>query len=231
MSYNWADDYDPRTDTRHTQLNNPLGNGGIHPAYSETPPPGVAGNPAVWNFDPAQMVPPMSVPPVQAPVEEKPVEKKKETRQDKGEVYQQAVEILAKIAAHELTGVLMYNFFALTLPGPDGIALREVYGESRDESMTHYAKAINFILHFQGGREYATPVPSEAVTRYPNATTGMVQASLLRAIEHEDLAISLYSELYMVVRGCDIALEDWAMEQVQTETEDATQFRVMAGLL
>ncbi len=154
--------------------------------------------------------------------------------------WEKVLECLKESAELEMAGVAIYSFFAEVLNGVKGKVLAELFKENAAESLDHYAQVTHWMLRVQGGRRYVTAQPSTAeMADVPfladmsgkNYTEKLCKLFLDRAIAHESKAIETYLQLLELVKGMDVALENWAMNQVQIETQDLVQFKEWAGEL
>jgi bacterioferritin (cytochrome b1) len=147
---------------------------------------------------------------------------------------QAVCELLNELAQHEWLGVTVYNHYSLTIGGLAGAVLGDKFAESRDESITHHGKAVNFLLG-RGGRPLLTigldQEVTDSVPQYDQEDPGSLNAILVWAIQHEDKAAALYGQLAGLVGRFDAAILNWAQDQIQAEAEGGIEFRKLADLI
>ena len=145
-----------------------------------------------------------------------------------------ASNILADIAEFELGGVCLYAYMTEQICGIKGEAIRCLFRHARDESLAHYSKATTYLMRWRGGRNFVNPQPSQSpglATLKQDSSPDNSEMFLSAAIVHEQHAIEFYKKLYYAVKGKDCALENWAIEMIQVETEDLVEFQNPLGLV
>jgi rubrerythrin len=166
---------------------------------------------------------------------------KEEEEVPTGNVWNQILEVLQEAAAAEMAGVVIYSFYAEVLNGVEGKILSSVFKDAATESATHYSQVINWMLRVQGGRAYVSPhpcsremqdIPFIANLSTPDYCKKLCQIAIERAMEHESKAVEIYCKLYCLVKGgIDTPLENWVMNQIQTENQDLVEFGQWSGKL
>lgn len=159
--------------------------------------------------------------------------------EEKG-IWERILECLKEAAQLEIAGVVIYNFYSEVLNGIAGKLLAELFKENATESLDHFSQLTHWMLRVKGGRGFVTAQPNiDEVVNVPFPTDMSVptysqelcQIALEKAIQHESKAVETYLRLLGLVKGVDTALENWAMNQVQIETQDLVQFKEWSGEL
>jgi len=144
--------------------------------------------------------------------------------------WNQVLNCLHHIAAHEIAGVCLYSYFKSSVSGIWRAPLAEMFDENATESLAHYHTAQQMIVRVQGAGQYLAKAPdAQYLQSAPLCSAAGVGKLLEFAIAHETKAVLAYSELYELVAGEDAALENWALSQIETETRDLTEFQQVAG--
>lgn len=167
----------------------------------------------------------------QEALEEKHLEESvaKAVEQTEGVPSAEVIAQLRKIAAHELAGVLLYNYYGSILC----LEEKKHFLDSAVESADHYQKTQEFIICAGNPTALVCLPDSEAMSSIPMDASGKLSASrdiaFERMIEHEKVAVEAYT-LLAEMAGDDLALENFALSQVEVEKRDMIRLKMIAGL-
>lgn len=122
----------------------------------------------------------------------------------------EAVEVLNKIMELELAGVVRYTHYSLMVFGYNRIPIVSWLRSQADESLLHAQQAGEFITHFGGH-------PTLGIGPLLETEKHDIGDILRESLEHEKLAGKAYEELYDLVRGKSIMLEEYAERLISEE--------------
>ena len=138
--------------------------------------------------------------------------------------------LLNKAAQVELTGGILYRFYAGLLAEPQYVKLFQDFSE---ESFRHYDKVQELILSL-GMKEYLALYPDMTMLEIkpiPPILKDLVPSVFAWMAKHEAMAIDAYKDLGSAVSGQDWALENFALTQVEEETRHYVQLLKLSGIL
>ena len=133
---------------------------------------------------------------------------------------EQVIGALNKILEAELSGVVRYTHYSLTIAGPHRIPLVDFMKAQATESLLH-AQQVGEILTGFGGH------PSMGITSIEETNQHGIDAILQESLEHELNAVQLYRDLLDVVCNRSVFLEEFARGLIATEEEHQLELRKM----
>jgi len=119
-------------------------------------------------------------------------------------------EVLNKIIASELAGVVRYTHYALMVRGPNRIPIVDFFKAQASESLIHAQQAGEILTGLEGH-------PTVTVAPIQESHQHSIGALLRESLEHEQAAVSLYKELLDAVSDRSIYLEEYARGQIGQE--------------
>ena len=122
----------------------------------------------------------------------------------------EAVTILNKILESELAGVVRYAHYSLMVFGYHRIPIVSWLRSQADESMLHAHEAGELITHFGGH-------PSLGIGPLLETHNHDIGDILRESLEHENLTLSYYKELYYLVKDKSVFLEEYAQRMIHAE--------------
>lgn len=140
---------------------------------------------------------------------------------------EELIEILQRALALEYAGVMVYNRFAATIQGVERASLGEVFAESATESLAHASVVMQWMIYLSEDVQDVEIMLGDMNVPVNSAPRNGDTALYLKwAINHESHAVKVYSDALNIVD--DPAVQDWLQEQVQAETKDLIEFRLLA---
>lgn len=130
-------------------------------------------------------------------------------------------EILDKIIAHELAGVLRYTHYAVMVSGLARFSLVSYFKTHASESLDHAFKAGELMTGLNGH-------PSLKPTEINESHDHDLKAILAESIEHETKAANMYHELLTEVQDKSVYLEEYARTMIASEEEHVLDMRKVA---
>ncbi len=122
----------------------------------------------------------------------------------------EAVGVLNKIMELELAGVVRYTHYSLMVFGYNRIPIVSWLRSQADESLLHAQQAGEFITHFGGH-------PTLGIGPLLETEKHDIGDILRESLEHEKAAGRAYEELYDIVKGKSIMLEEYAERLIAEE--------------
>ena len=119
-------------------------------------------------------------------------------------------EVLNKIIASELAGVVRYTHYALMGRGPNRIPIVDFFKAQASESLIHAQLAGEILTGLEGH-------PTVTVAPIQESHQHGIGALLRESLEHEQAAVALYMELLEAVADRSIYLEEYARGQIGQE--------------
>lgn len=129
-------------------------------------------------------------------------------------------QLLSRIVAFELAGVVRFTHYSLMVTGPSRIPIVAFLKQQANESLLH-AQNAGEILTGLGGHPEMAIAPLEETGRH------RLTDLLAEGMAHENRAIALYRELLTAVEGRSVYLEEFARAQVAAEERGAMEFSKM----
>ena len=129
-----------------------------------------------------------------------------QTNYDKAAV----VAHLNKILETELAGVVRYTHYSLMVFGYHRIPIINWLRDQATESLDHAQQAGEFVTHLEGH-------PSLAIGPLLETHKHALNDILKESLEHEQAAALLYHQLFKLVEGHSILLEEYAREMIAKE--------------
>ena len=117
---------------------------------------------------------------------------------------------LNKILEAELSGVVKYTHYSLMVFGYNRIPIIGWLRDQASESLAHAHQAGELVAHLEGH-------PSLAIGPLLETHKHDLNGILKESLEHEQNAASLYKELFDLVEGKSILLEEYARDMVAKE--------------
>ena len=119
-------------------------------------------------------------------------------------------EVLNKIIASELAGVVRYTHYALMVRGPNRIPIVDFFKAQASESLIHAQQAGEILTGLEGH-------PTVTVAPIQESHQHSIGALLRESLEHEQTAVALYKNLLDAVADRSIYLEEYARGQIGQE--------------
>ncbi len=120
------------------------------------------------------------------------------------------LSLLNRILELELAGVVRYTHYALMVFGYSRIPIVSWMREQADESLAHAREAGELITHLGGH-------PSLSIGPLLETEQHEIGAILRESLEHERLALETYKELFALVEGQSVLLEEYARRMITEE--------------
>lgn len=130
-------------------------------------------------------------------------------------------EVLDKIIAHELAGVIRYTHYAVMVSGLARFSLVSYFKTHANESLDHAFKAGELMTGLNGH-------PSLKPTEINESHDHDLKAILAESIEHETKAANMYHELLNEVKDKSVYLEEYARTMIGSEEEHVLDMRKVA---
>jgi bacterioferritin len=124
----------------------------------------------------------------------------------------QVVEILNRILELELAGVVRYLHYSFMVFGHNRIPIVGWLRTQANESQAHAVRAGEHITTYGGH-------PSLKIGSLLETHKHNVDEILREAYAHEEQGLAEYHKLLKLVEGRDIMLEEYARQQIATETD------------
>lgn len=122
----------------------------------------------------------------------------------------EVIKILNSILEAELAGVVRYMHYSLMVFGYNRIPIVGWLRSQATESMQHAQEAGELITHFGGH-------PSLGIGDLLESHKHDVGDILRESLEHEKHGLSLYKDLYDLVEGKSVMLEEYASQMIFEE--------------
>ena len=129
-------------------------------------------------------------------------------------------DILNRIVAMELAGVVRYSHSSLVVSGPYRIPIVTFLQEQANESLAHALQAGEYITGMDGH-------PSQTIAKIEENHNHSVQQILQESLDHEMKAVDMYKELLTEVADASIMLEEYARGQIGMEEQHAMEIKKM----
>ena len=123
---------------------------------------------------------------------------------------QQVVATLNKILEMELAGVVRYTHYSFLVYGYGRIPIVSWLREQADEALLHAQKAGELITQLGA-------YPSLAIGPLLDAPQHDIGAILRESLESERAALEQYRELFRLVEGRSVMLEEYARQMICAE--------------
>ena len=133
---------------------------------------------------------------------------------------QQPVDILNRIMELELAGVVRYTHYSLMVFGYNRIPIVSWLKGNGDESLTHAAKAGEFVTMLGGH-------PSLKIGSLLETHKHDIGDILRESLDQERTTLEAYYELLRLVDGKNVALEEYAREMILMEEVHADEVNKM----
>lgn len=131
---------------------------------------------------------------------------------------------IAEISAVEKGGALAMYYFESVVTGRCRLCFPELFRANAKEAMKHSRSADRLLVMF-GGRRYVSPMPDiRELSQLPMD----IEEIMLWVIGHKYKLSVMYTNLLNLVSGQNAVLEDWARSQIQLESDDCLEWRMMA---
>jgi bacterioferritin len=121
-----------------------------------------------------------------------------------------AVKLLNKIMEMELAGVVRYTHYSLMVYGYNRIPIVAWLRGEASTSLDHAQKAGELVTHF--GEH-----PSLAIGPLLETHEHEIGAILRESLEHERATLAFYNQLFALVEGKSVMLEEYAREMIAQE--------------
>ena len=123
---------------------------------------------------------------------------------------QPAIAILNKILEAELAGVVRYTHYSLMVFGYNRIPIVGWLRDQATESLAHAQEAGEMITHFGGH-------PSLGIGSLLESHNHDIGGILRESLEHEELGLGLYRQLFELVEHRSVMLEEYARKMIFEE--------------
>ena len=120
------------------------------------------------------------------------------------------ITLLNKILELELAGVVRYTHYALMVFGYNRIPIASWMREQADESLGHAREVGELITHLGGH-------PSLSIGPLLETEQHDIGDILHESLAHERLALETYKELFALVEGKSVLLEEYARRMITEE--------------
>lgn len=128
-----------------------------------------------------------------------------------GEQHQaEIVEVLNRILEQELAGVVRYTHYSFLVFGHSRIPIVAWLRNQADESLLHAQKAGEMITHLGA-------YPSLGIGPLLDSHKHDIRAIIKESMEAERAALDLYRELFRLVEGRSVLLEEYARQMIYAE--------------
>lgn len=121
-----------------------------------------------------------------------------------------AIDALNRIMELELAGVVKYTHYSLMVYGHNRIPIVSWLKGNADESLTHAHKAGEFVT-LLGGH------PSLKIGQLLESAKHDIGEILRESLAHEKVALVAYYDLFKIVEGNSVLLEDYARNMIAIE--------------
>ncbi|MFN3920264.1 MAG: bacterioferritin [Methylohalobius sp.] len=121
-----------------------------------------------------------------------------------------AIELLNRILELELAGVVRYTHYSLMVFGYNRIPIVSWMQEQAEESLAHAREAGELITHLGGH-------PSLGIGPLLETYKHDIGDILRESLEHERETLKVYRELFALVEGKSILLEEYARRLIASE--------------
>ncbi len=120
------------------------------------------------------------------------------------------IELLNRILELELAGVVRYTHYSLMVFGYNRIPIVSWMRAQAEESLTHAREAGELITHFGGH-------PSLGIGPLLETHKHDIGDILRESLEHERVTLKVYQELFALVEGKSVLLEEYARRMIASE--------------
>lgn len=120
------------------------------------------------------------------------------------------IELLNRILELELAGVVRYTHYSLMVFGCSRIPIVSWMQAQAEESLTHAREAGELITHFGGH-------PSLGIGPLLETHKHDIGDILRESLEHERVTLKVYQELFALVEGKSVLLEEYARRMIAHE--------------
>jgi bacterioferritin len=128
-----------------------------------------------------------------------------------GEQHQaEIVEVLNRILEQELAGVVRYTHYSFLVFGHSRIPIVAWLRDQADESLLHAQKAGEMITHLGA-------YPSLGIGPLLDSHKHDIRAIIKESMDAERAALDLYRELFRLVEGRSVLLEEYARQMIYAE--------------
>lgn len=131
-----------------------------------------------------------------------------------------AIEVLNRIMELELAGVVRYTHYSLMIYGHSRIPIVSWMKSNAEEGLMHAMKAGEFVT-LLGGH------PSLKIGPLLESHQHNINDILCESLEHESLARDAYYDLFRLVEGKSILLEEYARGMIVEEETHADEVNKM----
>lgn len=146
------------------------------------------------------------------------------TAPQQNELMVKVLRLIAEISAVEKGGALAMYYFENVITGRCRLCFPELFRKNAKEAIKHSRSADRLLVMF-GGRRYVSPIPDmREVSQLPMD----IEEIMLWVIGHKYKLSVMYTNLLNLVSGQNAVLEDWARGQIQLETDDVLEWRMLA---
>lgn len=140
------------------------------------------------------------------------------------ELMQRVLRLIAEISAVEKSGALAMQYFENVITGRCRLCFPELFRANAKEAIKHSRSADRLLVMF-GGRRFVSPMPDvKELSQLPMD----IEEIQVWVIGHKYKLSVMYTQLLNLVSGQNAVLEDWAREQIQVESDDTLEWRMMA---
>ena len=129
-------------------------------------------------------------------------------------------EILNRILAYELAGVVRYTHYALMVSGPHRLPIVQFMNAQAAESLTHAQQAGEIITGLDGH-------PDQGISDIEETHKHDIHTLLSESLTHETMALNLYKELLEEVGDASVYLEEYARQMIGQEELHTLELRKM----
>lgn len=130
------------------------------------------------------------------------------------------LKLLNQILETELAGVVRYTHYSLMVVGYGRLPIVSWMQGQANEALTHAQEVGELITHFGGH-------PSLGIGPLLETHKHDIGDILRESLEHEQLAMSFYTELLEQVRSRSVLLEEFAMRLIAAEELHAGEVKKM----
>lgn len=140
------------------------------------------------------------------------------------ELMVKVLRLIAEISAVEKGGALAMYYFESVVTGRCRLCFPELFRANAKEAIKHGRSADRLLVMF-GGRRFVSPMPDmRELSQLPMD----IEEIMLWVIGHKYKLSVMYTNLLNLVSGQNAVLEDWARAQIQLESDDCLEWRMMA---
>jgi len=140
------------------------------------------------------------------------------------ELMQRVLVLISQISAIEKSGALAMQYFENVITGRCRLCFPELFRANAKDAIKHSRSADRLLVMF-GGRRFVSPMPDvKELSQLPMD----IEEIQVWVIAHKYKLSVMYTQLLNLVAGQNAILEDWARQQIQIESDDCLEWRMMA---